>query len=151
MKLEGEQLVLDTNVLLHWFRGKEPGAKLRAEYALGTRSPRPILPVVVKAEIKSLALQFEWGDDKRHALDELLRELPIADISSEQVVTDYARLDFESRKLGRRMGKNDLWIAAVAAVQGAVLLTTDRDFEHLHPGLVRVTRVDVSTLLGHGS
>lgn len=44
MKLEGEQLVLDTNVLLHWFRGKEPGAKLRAEYALGTRSPARFFP-----------------------------------------------------------------------------------------------------------
>ena len=44
MKLEGEQLVLDTNVLLQWVRGKDPGAKLRAEYALGTRSPARFFP-----------------------------------------------------------------------------------------------------------
>ncbi len=32
------------------------------------------------------------------------------------------------------MGKrNDLWIAACAAAAGAVLLTADRDFEHLLP------------------
>lgn len=151
MKLAGDQLVVDTNVLLHWFRGKEAGAKLRADYALGTRSPRPILPLVVKAEIKSLALQFNWGDHRQRALDELLRELPIADISSESVIAAYARLDHESRKLGRRMGKNDLWIAAVAAVQGAVILTTDQDFDHLHPALVRIERVDVSALLGNGT
>lgn len=85
MKLAGDQLVLDTNVLVHWLRGKDAGAKLRAEYALGARSPRPIVPVVVKAEIKSLALQFKWGREKQAALDDLLRELPVAEISSEPV------------------------------------------------------------------
>lgn len=143
MKLAGAQLVLDTNVLLEWLRGNDIGVRLRAEYALGSRSPRPILPLVVKAEIKSLALQFKWGDDKHRALDDLLRELPIAELSSEPVIMSYARIDHESRKLGRRMGKNDLWIAAVAAVQGAVILTMDQDFDHLHPTLVRVERVAV--------
>ncbi len=56
------------------------------------------------------------------------------------MIDTYARLDHESRKLGRRMGKNDLWIAAVASVQGAVILTTDKDFDHLHPTMVRVER-----------
>jgi tRNA(fMet)-specific endonuclease VapC len=31
----------------------------------------------------------------------------------------------------RKMGKNDLWIAATAAVHNAVLLSSDADFEHL--------------------
>lgn len=53
MKLEGEQLVLDTNILVHWLRGKDVGLKLREDYEFGTRRPRPIVPVVVKAEIKS--------------------------------------------------------------------------------------------------
>jgi hypothetical protein len=56
VKLSEEQLVLDTNILLHWMRGKGAGAKLKADYELGVRRPRPILPVVVKGEIKSLAL-----------------------------------------------------------------------------------------------
>jgi tRNA(fMet)-specific endonuclease VapC len=36
------------------------------------------------------------------------------------------------------MGKNDLWIAAVAIVQEAVVLTTDQDFDHLNPTFLRV-------------
>jgi predicted nucleic acid-binding protein len=67
------------------------------------------------------------------------------------VIAAYARLDQESRKVGRTMGKNDLWIAAVAAVQGAVILTTDKDFDHLHPTHVRIERVEVSMLLANGS
>ena len=47
-------IVLDTNILVRWLRGKGAGAKLRADY--GARRPRPILPVVVKAEIQSLAV-----------------------------------------------------------------------------------------------
>jgi predicted nucleic acid-binding protein len=108
VKLEGEQLVLDTNILVHWLRGKDAGHKIREDYELGARRPRPIIPLVVKAEIKSLALQFKWGDQKNEQLDALLRELPVADISSEAVIQAYARIDHESRQVGRRMGKNDL-------------------------------------------
>lgn len=145
MKLPDAQIVLDTNILVYWMRGNDLGARLREDYALGTRKPRPIIPLVVKAEIKSLALQFEWGDDKQARLDGLLRELPIAEISAEAVISAYARLDHHSRSVGRRMGKNDLWIAAVAEVQGAVVLTTDKDFDHLHPTPVQIERVDVGT------
>lgn len=150
MKLEGDQLVLDTNILVHWMRGKDAGEKLKADYRLGERRPRPILPLVVKGEIKSLALQFGWGEAKHEALDGLLRELPVADIASEQVIQEYARLDYESRKLGRRMGKNDLWIAAVASVQDAVVMTTDQDFDHLNPKFLKVEYIDVATLTEPG-
>lgn len=71
----------------------------------------------------------------------------MADISADSVIQEYARLDHESRKMGRRMGKNDLWIAAVASVQGAIIVTTDQDFDHLHPALVKVERMDVATVL----
>ena len=31
----------------------------------------------------------------------------------------------------RKMGKNDLWIAATTAVHNATLISTDADFDHL--------------------
>lgn len=99
MKLGSDQLVLDTNILVHWLRGKDAGEKLRTDYALGNRTPRPILPLVVKAEIKSLALQFGWGPEKNKSLDELLRELPIAEISSEPVIGAYASLADSTRSI----------------------------------------------------
>jgi tRNA(fMet)-specific endonuclease VapC len=146
MKLPGEQLVLDTNVLLHWLRGREAGEKLRALYELGSRRPRPIVPVVVKGELLSLALQFGWGAERQRALEDLLRELPVADVSAEVVVREYAQLDHDSQKMGRKMGKNDLWIAAIAKVQRAILLTTDQDFAHLHPTFIQVEYVELASL-----
>lgn len=144
MKLDGRQLVLDTNILVYWLRGSAAGTRIRNDYALGARRPRPIVPVVVKGEIKSLARQFSWGFDKLAALDALLRELPVADIHVEAVIDAYAELDHESMRLGRRMEKNDLWIAALAHVQGAVILTTDQDFDHLHPALVEVECINIA-------
>lgn len=86
MNLAGEQLVMDTNILVYWLRGKQAGACLRAAYDLGARRPRTVVPVVVKAEIKSFALQRGWGPQRLDALDELLRDLPVADISAEPVL-----------------------------------------------------------------
>jgi tRNA(fMet)-specific endonuclease VapC len=42
------------------------------------------------------------------------------------------------------MGKNDLWIAASAAVTSAVLMTTDKDFDHLHPQRIQRLLIDPS-------
>ncbi len=47
-------------------------------------------------------------------------------------------------KPARSMGKNDLWIAATAHASGAVLVTTDRDFDHLHGIWLNREFVDVS-------
>jgi hypothetical protein len=47
VKLDGEQIVLDTNILVHWLRGKAAGERLSADYDLGRRRPRAIVPVVV--------------------------------------------------------------------------------------------------------
>jgi tRNA(fMet)-specific endonuclease VapC len=131
VRLEGRQVVLDTNVLVHLIRGGDAGRLIEQHYGVGARRPRAVVPVVVKGEIKSLALQFGWGAKKQEQLDALLAQLPTVDIASDPVVTAYAQLDDASRKQGRTMGKNDVWIAAVTMVQKGVLLTTDQDFDHL--------------------
>jgi predicted nucleic acid-binding protein len=40
----------------------------------------------------------------------------------------------------RNMGKNDLWIAATAFLYGIPLVTTDHDFDHLHPDFIEVIK-----------
>jgi len=41
------------------------------------------------------------------------------------------------------MGKNDLWIAAVAHILGAKLLTSDADFDHLEGVYLDLLRIKV--------
>lgn len=57
--------------------------------------------------------------------------LTIVPVPFSSIVTTYAEIDNFSKRSGVPMGKNDLWIAATAAVTGVRLLTTDKDFDHL--------------------
>jgi tRNA(fMet)-specific endonuclease VapC len=149
VKLAGEQLVLDTNILVHWLRANATGVSARESYALDERRPRPVVPVVVRGELLSLSTRLGWGEAKVAALDALIRKFPVLDISSDEVIAAYARIDATSLSNGRKMGKNDLWIAAIASVVQGYVLTADADFDHLDPDLVRVEHV--VTVKPHGS
>ena len=60
----------------------------------------------------------------------------------------YADLGAHLRRGGRPIGQNDLWIAATALATGATLLTTDTDFDVLHPSPVQREYVDPASLRG---
>ena len=141
MKLAGEQLVLDTNVLLHLLRGRSAAGLIEREYGISGRNPRAIISVVTKGELKALGYKFNWGPKQHERLDAMLAGLPAADISHSAVWNAYAKIDLSSTELGVKMGKNDLWIAATTLVVGGVLLTTDADFDHLAPIGVMVERI----------
>jgi tRNA(fMet)-specific endonuclease VapC len=40
------------------------------------------------------------------------------------------------------MGKNDLWIASVAAILNLQLITTDNDFDHLNGVFFEVRKIN---------
>jgi len=141
VKLAGEQLVLDTNILLHLLRGKKAAEVIEREYKVSGRNPRAIISVVSKGELKALGYKFNWNERQHERLDAMLTGLPAADISHSAIWNAYAELDLSSTALGIKMGKNDLWIAATTLVTGGVLLTTDGDFDHLGPTGVRVERI----------
>jgi tRNA(fMet)-specific endonuclease VapC len=141
VKFAGEQLVLDTNILLHLLRGKRAATVVEREYRVSGRNPRAIISVVTKGELKALGYKFEWGSKQHERLDAMLAGLPAADISHSAIYNAYAEIDFSSMALGIKMGKNDLWIAATTLVVEGVLLTTDADFDHLEPTGLRVERI----------
>jgi len=45
------------------------------------------------------------------------------------------------------MGKNDLWIASLAAMLNLTLLTTDADFDHLHGVFFDVRKINSTEFL----
>ena len=44
------------------------------------------------------------------------------------------------------MGKNDLWIAATSSVYDLILLTTDKDFNHLDGEFLDLEYIDLEIL-----
>ena len=143
--------VLDTNILLFYLR--EPGTKafIEERYNPFEASNSPIISIVTVGEIKSIARQNHWGGKRLEAVQELLRKCIVTDIKYEPILEKYAEIDAFSqgkiaeqplRMSARNMGKNDLWIAATAAVSNAQLLTSDYDFDHLHGKYFEVVKIE---------
>ena len=148
-----QKFVLDTGVILGYIRAAGYADYIEKKYAPFTPPNIPLISVVSKGEIYSLAKQFAWGGGKLKTLDELLRKLPTVDISHEQVIRRYAEIDafslgkdqarpLLSGQTARVMGKNDLWIAATASVLNATLLAIDHDFDHLSGVFLDVIYID---------
>lgn len=136
-------LVLDTNAVVHLFRKSPLGHALRSIYGLASREWRPILSAVTVGELHSLALQWNWDATRVAQLDELLLAFPVIDVyaDSASLCDAYAEIDCAARRVGAKMGKNDLWIAATAKIRGGVVVTADRDFDA--PGSAGLVSVDV--------
>ena len=141
------QVLLDTNILIHLARGGVAARWLESEYALGARRATPLISTVTLGEMMAFAMKAGWGAARQARLKEIAEHLVVVDISREPVLRAYAEFDAELTRAGTRMGQqNDLWIAATAAATGAVVLTTDKDVDVLHPTHIRREWVDPHSL-----
>ena len=133
--------VLDTSVLLNLIRGKELGQQIDAAFGLRAAMYRHTISIVTHGEMKVLAERSNWGIEKRDALDVSLNSLVTVNIDSEPLVEAYVLVEEACRNAPhgpRKMGQNDMWIAATALVCDLPIVTTDNDFSHLNGGLITV-------------
>jgi tRNA(fMet)-specific endonuclease VapC len=143
--------LLDTNILILYLRKQ---ARLIDETYNPLASPNiPLVSVVTIGELRSFALQNQWGAKRLADLDVFVNQLAIVDINVEPLINLYAQIDafsngkLTTRALGnsaRNMGKNDLWIAATASYLDATLLTTDDDFTHLDTHFIKLRKIDMA-------
>ncbi len=138
-------LLFDTNILVH-FTGNF-GAHQTRKIA-NVNKQEVFVSVASIAELKSLALRNNWGARRLKAIDEILVEMTVIEIT-ENLLNTYAEIDAYSQRRNpryvdypfatpRNMGKNDLWISATASLLGLKLVTTDADFNHLHEVFIEV-------------
>jgi tRNA(fMet)-specific endonuclease VapC len=141
-------VLLDSNVLVNLVRGNSIGQRIASDHQLLERSERPLISIVTVGELRALAAKLGWGAAKQRQLDELLAELVVVNLNQGDIIKHYAEIDHYSDKVvkpARRMGQNDLWIAATTAATDAYLLTADRDFDHLSPRFIKLVRIDRDT------
>lgn len=150
-----KNIVIDTCVFIHIVRDTVTGQKCIEELEKYDEAPNIIVSVVTKAELKSFVLQNSWGKLKIEKLNKILEEITYIDISNaDQLLIDaYTEIDsFSKRKTNdksgnllkgavKKMGKNDLWIAATAYSLDIPLMTTDCDFDHLNNTLMNVIKI----------
>ena len=138
-------ILLDTSVMVHLARDDALGQRVNSEHALSTRSVRPLISIISVGELFALASKWEWGEAKIARLRDLVGTLTVVGIRPPPVIDRYAAIDAYSEQTGRRMENNDAWIAPTAAAAAAWLLTTDKDFDHLHPKFIQRELIDPGT------
>ncbi|MEZ4688291.1 MAG: PIN domain-containing protein [Bacteroidia bacterium] len=148
--------LLDTNILVVYVRGNRQAQNLESELRLLRGEHDVVISAVSVGEIKSLAIRNGWGKNKIDKLVNLLNRFLIADVNVEEIMDRYAEIDAFSQskhptKMGsftaRNMGKNDLWIAATGSVLNLILVTSDKDFDHLDGEFLKVKRVNLADYL----
>ena len=139
------ETLLDTTVLLNYFRWNNCAQQIEADYALRASGFAPTISVVTVGEMLSFAQNPAWDDKKRAKLDSFLEQCIVIDVSQRDVLEAYAQLHDVNTKTGLNIGQNDLWIAACAHAAGLAVLTSDKDFERIPSNLVRVIKVNPQT------
>ena len=144
--------LFDTSILIHYIRESDVYQYIESTFLPFQTGNFPCISVVSVGEIRSFAIQRKWGALKLQKLENFLAEFVLLDINHDVVIERYAEIDAFSqnllpgRQLGltaRNMGKNDIWIAATAAVANAVLLTTDADFDHLNNVFLKLEKITI--------
>jgi tRNA(fMet)-specific endonuclease VapC len=144
-----EHLLLDTSIVIHWFRGKEVAQRIDATFGLKARADKPLISVVTVGEALGFARQRNWGEKKVESLRDLLRELVVVDINSSEILDRYSEIRALDKSGGWNLSHNDTWIAATASVIKALLLTTDKDFGRVDPSILSSHYVDPSAAKGN--
>jgi tRNA(fMet)-specific endonuclease VapC len=139
--------LLDTNILVHFVRGSPVWRRIRDTFSPLTVTPTPKYCVVSEGEIRSLALQWGWAEKKLDQMEFCLGFFEPQSIADREILRMYATIDAYCESISQTMGKNDLWIAATAAVLGATLLTTDHDFDKLAPRFLTREWIDPTSSL----
>lgn len=119
-----KSLLVDTNILIALFRGDE---KVAAE--IGAYD-RVLVPTVVIGEFKAgVNPAVKAGKAQQRQLDEFLDSASVTVIPvSEDVADAYARIFRVLKANGTPIPQNDLWIAACAVENGAILYSKDAHF-----------------------
>ena len=114
--------LLDTNILLHLIRGKSTGLYIDATFQLQKQTLHaPDLRRLPRRNLVPRPRE-RLGPGEEAALEVMLSNLVTVDINADQVFDAYVDVEDASRNApggAVHMGKNDLWIAAVAKVTGA--------------------------------
>lgn len=113
---------LDTNVFVDFLRGKYPNVATR----LAESHRRLRVSVVVIGELRVAAERTRDGKAFTE-VESALEYIERVDVT-ETISARYAKLRAELELAGQKLDANDLWIAASALAEGAILVSADEAF-----------------------
>ena len=133
--------LLDSNIIIIYSRDNNISNLIEQQYQLfSDDNHRLFISVVSLGEINAIIKKLKLGVKRKDNIQRILSSLNVIGINFAEIIEKYGDIDAYSQgKLpnnkgkftARNMGKNDLWIAATSSAYDLVLLTADKDFEHL--------------------
>lgn len=121
-----KRICLDTSAYSHFIRGTPSAVEAI------TQAREVLLPVVALGELRAGFRRGARAKQNETNLRNFLSEpaTMVIDVDDE-VASIYAELIDDLRSQGTPIPTNDVWIAALASSEGAIVLTFDKHFEHL--------------------
>lgn len=146
--------LLDTNIIIIYSRDNEISSLIEEKYELFSGKHRLFISVVSLGEIDAIIKRLRLGVKRKNNIQRLLASINKIGINFAEVIDRYGDIDaysqgkLEHKKANfssRNMGKNDLWIAATSSIYNLVLITADKDFEHLNGEFLELEYITMPT------
>ena len=120
------RICLDTSAYSHFRRGMQEAVQIV------TRARSVVVPAIVLGELR---VGFRLGTrrvDNEERLRQFIQEPVVAVLNvDDEAAAHYADIVVELRRSGTPLPTNDIWIAALAAREGATVVTADGHFAHI--------------------
>ena len=120
-------VLVDTNVLIRYFRGDEPFAEF-----IETAESVVVHPVVYAEYLNGLDESKKGAKLLRRRLEEFI-DAPAVALANISTTTSlyYSKIYKALKGSGRMIPQNDIWIAASAIEKGYILATHDEHFSQI--------------------
>lgn len=147
--------LIDTNVILMYARGNQYAQAIETLYQLTTGQHECYVATITLGELDAAAKKSGYNSRKIERINSFTARTGILGVDTQLVIEAYGDIDaFSQGKTtltpqgfaSRNMGKNDIWLAAIAHVYELTLLTTDQDFAHLAGTMINLEYIDLTSI-----
>lgn len=149
--------LLDTNIVVIYGRDNEIAKHIEQKHGIFNGENRLAVSIVTVGEVNALAKKLNLGPSRTSRMQSIIDGMTVSGIHYTELIEAYGDIDrFSSGKIkvevtkgkfsSRNMGKNDIWIAATAKAFDLTLVTTDKDFMHLHNEIIDVLYIDIEEM-----
>ena len=120
-----KQILLDTNIISFAFKG-DTRSQNYLSYLAGKKL---LISIVTIAELRLWTIVHNWQDKRIQTLETYLRANYTPVNLSDEICTQWAHIQADTRAMGRPINANDCWIAATALQYNLPLVTHNpKDF-----------------------
>ena len=89
--------LLDTNIIIVYSKNKGRARRIEADHKIFAKENNLAISIVSIAEINSIVHQFKIGDTRRTGIDKILENTTSLDISYDEILEKYEKIDAYSQ------------------------------------------------------